>query len=98
MTPRRWLKTKPRALTHEPSERGPPSQPVEAGVIPVRGDPFASEFNRECREPRILSDIAGGLGLLTKGFKYFPMPITGHDDRCIGLLHQHTAECEDIIQ
>ena len=86
--------------SHPPgfSERSPPSQPAEAGVIPIRGDPFASEFNCECREPRILSDISIGLGFLTKGFKYFPMPITGNNDRRVELLQQCTAECEDIIQ
>ena len=80
------------------SERSPPSQPVEAGVIPIRSDPFASKFNRECGEPGILSDVAGGLGSAAKGFKYIPMPITGRDHCCIGLLHQHAAESEDIIQ
>ena len=80
------------------SERRPPGQPVEAGVIPVRGDPFASEFNCECREPCILGDISVRTGFLTEGFKYLPMPITGNDHRCVGLLQQCKAETEDILQ
>jgi len=80
------------------SKRCAPLESVEPCVIPIGGNPFATIFHRQCGEPGILRDVAVGFGLLADGLKNCPMPVARHNDRCIGLFEQGSAEIEDVIQ
>lgn len=95
---RTWIATLDSVRVRWMLERRTPGQAFEAGIVAVRGDPFASEFYREGGEPSILGNISIRLGLLTNGLKDRPMPVTRHDDRGVGLLQQRATKFEYIFQ
>jgi hypothetical protein len=79
-------------------KRCTPRESVEPGVVPIRGDPFTPEFNRECREPGVLDGVSGGSRLLADGLEYPPVAVPWNDDGSVGLFQQDATESENIIQ
>jgi hypothetical protein len=85
------------ALSRAHSLEGrPPAESLEAGIVPIRGDPFASRFNGEGSEPGILDEIAGGAALAGDVAEDLPVPGAGMDPMTMRLREQDARTWDDI--